>query len=64
MMWQMWTAFGIMCGYISGVVLANVGEGSNADICNKAEGNLLSAKCSLNWRLMLASPVRTDKVGA
>ncbi|OAF98792.1 uncharacterized protein CC84DRAFT_1233950 [Paraphaeosphaeria sporulosa] len=36
MMWQMWTAFGIMCGYIAGVALAG---------------------CSLNWRLMLASPM-------
>jgi MFS family permease len=27
MMWQMWTAFGIMCGYISGVAFAGVGEG-------------------------------------
>lgn len=25
MMWQMWTAFGIMCGYLSGVALARVG---------------------------------------
>jgi hypothetical protein len=29
MMWQMWTAFGIMCGYISGVVLAGVGTDNN-----------------------------------
>ncbi|KAH7112931.1 hypothetical protein B0J11DRAFT_183760 [Dendryphion nanum] len=57
MMWQMWTAFGIMCGYIAGVVLANVGHGSNGAICNKELGNLLSPKCSMNWRLMLASPM-------
>lgn len=24
MMWQMWTAFGIMCGYLSGVAFAKV----------------------------------------
>jgi hypothetical protein len=23
-MWQMWTAFGIMCGYLSGVAFAKV----------------------------------------
>lgn len=53
----MWTAFGIMCGYIAGVVLAGVREGANKDICNAEAGNLLSAQCSLNWRLMLASPM-------
>ncbi|KAF2265060.1 hypothetical protein CC78DRAFT_532691 [Lojkania enalia] len=57
MMWQMWTAFGIMCGYIAGVVLAGVRDGNRPDICNKAAGNLLSSQCSLNWRLMLASPM-------
>ncbi|KAF9732672.1 hypothetical protein PMIN06_002873 [Paraphaeosphaeria minitans] len=57
MMWQMWTAFGIMCGYIAGVALAGVRDGSNANICNAAANNLLSSQCSLNWRLMLASPM-------
>ncbi|KAF2175792.1 MFS sugar transporter [Zopfia rhizophila CBS 207.26] len=59
MMWQMWTAFGIMCGLITGVVLAGVREGSNPNICgnNSGSANLLSSKCSLNWRLMLASPM-------
>lgn len=56
-MWQMWTAFGIMCGYIAGVVLAGVRDGMNTDICNAKAQNLLSSQCSLNWRLMLASPM-------
>ncbi|KAF2655619.1 hypothetical protein K491DRAFT_412594 [Lophiostoma macrostomum CBS 122681] len=57
MMWQMWTAFGIMCGYIAGVVLAGVRDGSDHSICDASFGNLLSSRCSLNWRLMLASPM-------
>ncbi|KAI5777753.1 hypothetical protein EDC01DRAFT_386336 [Geopyxis carbonaria] len=40
MMWQMWTAFGIMLGYMSSVAFFNVHSDS-------IEG--------LNWRLMLAS---------
>lgn len=40
MMWQMWTAFGIMLGYIADVAFYNVHS-------TKIEG--------LNWRLMLAS---------
>jgi MFS family permease len=35
MMWQMWTAFGIMCGYLSGVALARVGNVTQ-DICVNA----------------------------
>ncbi|KAF2797483.1 hypothetical protein K505DRAFT_235427 [Melanomma pulvis-pyrius CBS 109.77] len=58
MMWQMWTAFGIMCGYIAGVVLAGVRDGQDPNICNATPlNNLLTARCSLNWRLMLASPM-------
>jgi hypothetical protein len=49
-----WTAFGIMCGYIAGVVLAGVRDRS---ACSKDAGNLLTSQCSLNWRLMLASPM-------
>lgn len=59
MMWQMWTAFGIMLGYIAGVAFAGVRDGANPDIC-PADGPselLLSSRCSLNWRLMLASPM-------
>lgn len=40
MMWQMWTAFGIMLGYIVDVAFMNVSSSS-------VEG--------LNWRIMLAS---------
>ncbi|KAF2492702.1 putative MFS myo-inositol transporter [Lophium mytilinum] len=64
MMWQMWTAFGIMLGYIAGVVLAGVRDGNNPEICIVDPSNpkydrsmLLTAQCSLNWRLMLASPM-------
>lgn len=59
MMWQMWTAFGIMLGYIAGVAFAGINDGANRTICPE-DGNatlLLSARCSLNWRLMLASPM-------
>lgn len=81
MMWQMWTAFGIMCGYLSGVALAGVGNVTQ-DMCINAtascrdddpsnnrvhgdcsgtsfQGTLLSSTCSLNWRLMVGSPVST-----
>ncbi|KAF2014555.1 hypothetical protein BU24DRAFT_371260 [Aaosphaeria arxii CBS 175.79] len=57
MMWQMWTAFGIMCGYIAGVALADVRDGMNKEICGEGSKILLSSRCSLNWRLMLASPM-------
>lgn len=40
MMWQMWTAFGIMIGYVCGLIFYNVSSSS-------IEG--------LNWRLMLGS---------
>ena len=40
MMWQMWTAFGIMLGFIASVVFMDV---KNAAIPG------------LNWRLMLGS---------
>lgn len=46
-----------MCGYIAGVVLAGVRDGSRSDICDEKFGNLLTSRCSLNWRLMLASPM-------
>ncbi|KAF2715807.1 hypothetical protein K504DRAFT_478840 [Pleomassaria siparia CBS 279.74] len=57
MMWQMWTAFGIMCGYIAGVVLAGVADSGNPTLCGPKSSLLLTARCSLNWRLMLASPM-------
>ena len=46
-----------MCGYIAGVVLAGVGDGQDRKLCSAELKNLLTADCSRNWRLMLASPV-------
>ncbi|KAL9002523.1 MAG: hypothetical protein Q9188_004546 [Gyalolechia gomerana] len=58
MMWQMWTAFGLMLGYIAGVVFRSVLEGDSSACSNsQPESILLSVRCSLNWRLMLASPM-------
>ena len=63
MMWQMWTAFGIMLGYVAGVVFYNVLDGDSARCTNynavppPSREMLLSVECSLNWRLMLASPM-------
>jgi hypothetical protein len=42
MMWQMWTAFGIMLGYVCDVAFMNVRTDAVPD---------------LNWRLMLSSPM-------
>ncbi|KAF2814572.1 putative MFS myo-inositol transporter [Mytilinidion resinicola] len=47
MMWQMWTAFGLMCGYAAGVAFQYVGD-SNNDIFTTQ---------SLSWRMMLSSPM-------
>lgn len=54
MMWQMWTAFGIMLGYISGVVFASVLDG-NSDKClpGMARETLLSIRCVSNAELMV-----------
>ena len=59
MQWQMWTAFGIMLGYVAGVVFRNVlqGDSSTCDPLGQTQQRLLSVECSLNWRLMLASPM-------
>ncbi|KAF2202978.1 hypothetical protein GQ43DRAFT_390975 [Delitschia confertaspora ATCC 74209] len=51
MMWQMWTAFGIMLGYIVGVAFSGIGD----DACNN--GTSLELNCSRNWRRILASPM-------
>lgn len=66
MMWQMWTAFGIMLGYISGVIFRNVLQGDSAKCTdpNAPQDVLLSVQCSLNWRLMLASPMVLPFVAA
>lgn len=41
MMWQMWTAFGIMLGFVADLIFLNVGNRPHIT--------------GLNWRLMLAS---------
>lgn len=66
MMWQMWTAFGIMCGYIAGVIFRNVLDGDSAQCTdpNTSQDILLSTRCSLNWRLMLASPMVLPLIAA
>ncbi|KAI4093159.1 MAG: hypothetical protein L6R37_007426 [Teloschistes peruensis] len=46
MMWQMWTAFGIMLGYIAGVVFRSVLDGgSEACSSDKAQSKLRSIEC-------------------
>ena len=42
MFWQLWTAFGLMCGYVSGVIFAQIHNVSDAT--------------ELRWRLTLGSP--------
>ena len=47
MMWQVFTAFGIMCGYFAGAAFGNVLSGNNINICPN-DGRptlLLSTKC-------------------
>lgn len=74
MMWQMWTAFGIMLGYIAGVIFRNVLQGDTPQcrsirIHGRSAGTasnseLLTLQCSLNWRLMLASPMALPLIAA
>ena len=66
MMWQMWTAFGIMLGYIAGVIFRNVlnGDSSQCTGTTATKEALLSIQCSLNWRLMLASPMVLPLIAA
>lgn len=47
MMWQVWTAFGIMLGYISGVVLESVLDGNNTTTCGALQPRdvQLSIRC-------------------
>lgn len=46
MMWQMWTAFGIMLGYIAGVVFRSVLDGDSPSCSSDmAESTLLSIRC-------------------
>ncbi|MCJ1427554.1 Solute carrier 2 (Facilitated glucose transporter) member 8 [Sticta canariensis] len=66
MMWQVFTAFGIMLGYLAGVALKGITPG----LVDKPEhgpcpmptlsspmSTLLATRCSLNWRLILGSPM-------
>nr|BBI16191.1 hypothetical polyol transporter [Ramalina conduplicans] len=66
MQWQMWTAFGIMLGYVAGVVFHDVLQGDDPSKCGSGQSQqtLLSFECSLNWRLMLASPMVLPFVAA
>lgn len=43
MMWQMWTAFGIMLGYVAGVIFESVSSEHLSD--------------DFKWRLTIASPM-------
>ena len=66
----MWTAFGIMLGYIAGVIFRNVLEGDSTTCTDynatpqPTKDFLLSFQCSLNWRLMLASPMVLPLIAA
>ena len=58
-------AFGIMLGYIAGVVFRNVLQGDHPTCSSsKSRETLLSVQCSLNWRLMLASPMLLPLIAA
>lgn len=56
MMWQMWTAFGIMLGYISGVVFRSVLDGDSAS-CSavQARSVLLNIRCVSGRHLTLSN---------
>ena len=58
MMWQVFTAFGIMLGYLAGVALGGIIP-NGPDVCSNTATmeTLLGRGCSLNWRLILASPM-------
>lgn len=55
-----------MLGYMAGVIFRNALQGDNSTICAKtlSRDTLLSVKCSLNWRLMLASPMLLPLIAA
>lgn len=64
MMWQVFAAFGIMLGYLAGVALGGITPGLDPgpNICPKPTASspmsrLLATRCSLNWRLMIGSPM-------
>ena len=55
-----------MLGYISGVIFRNVLQGDSKTTCSlqSSRETLLSVQCSLNWRLMLASPMVLPLIAA
>lgn len=66
MMWQVFAAFGIMLGYLADVALGGITPGlvDNPELgpCPKLTlsspmSTLLATRCSLNWRLMIGSPM-------
>ena len=65
----MWTAFGIMLGYIAGVIFRGVLQGDTQACMYNAtpppsKSQLRSVQCSLNWRLMLAGPMVLPLIAA
>ena len=65
----MWTAFGIMLGYIAGVAFRDILQGDSQGCMFDAtprpsQERLRSIDCSLNWRLTLASPMALPLVAA
>lgn len=57
MMWQTFTAFGIMLGYLTGVALQKVGAAVDDCSSDSDQQKLLAPPCSLRWRLMIGSPM-------
>lgn len=59
MLYQVFTALGIMCGYIAGAAFQNVltSESDCRLSSSSHDSRLLGTGCSLKWRLMLGSPM-------
>ena len=68
MMWQVFTAFGIMLGYLAGVAFGGITPGldspnpDGSPLCptptpSSPVSTLLAVRCSLNWRLIIGSPM-------
>lgn len=45
MMWQTFTAFGIMLGLLFNVAFLHLGDGANTTLCSEQNGNLLTYSC-------------------
>ena len=56
MMWQLFTALGIMFGYLSGVAFSTI-EGGIAALQAENPPQELLQNDSMNWRLMIGSPL-------